>query len=386
VSAGPAPLRVALVGAGAWGRNLARVLGETPGVILAAVVDERLDRAIAAAVSVGAAVGKSLDERLCEGLDAVVVATPAEAHASVAHEALTRGLGVLVEKPLTLSEEEASSLIAARDASKAVGMVGHLLRFHPAVVAAARLVREGAIGELVSLSSQRLGPPSGALGSALWELAPHDLSVVHMLRLAPRGTLRVNEVGSRTTLTGRLGQGTSFSVALSRDEPTKVRRLVFEGTRGSLTHDDIGDPFGLALEGPRTKRRIEIAREEPLAREVNAFVAALRGEAVVPTPLEEGALVVRWLAATLPGVDTVTERPPAVTSSPPPRTLHAAARCLRSAPARTKVRRSTRPSVSPSCPRTASSLGDFHGHEDCHQRVRPHRPLCPPRSPRAQPW
>ena len=171
------PVRVAVIGCGYWGKNLVRNFAELGA--LAAICDP--DRATAAQLSerFGAPV-RELDDVLGDkGIAAVAIAAPAVQHAALATAAIEAGKHVFVEKPLALTATEADRLCELADRRDRRLMVGHLLQYHPAFVALRDLVREGALGRLQYIYSNRLN-----LGKVrreediLWSFAPHDLSMI----------------------------------------------------------------------------------------------------------------------------------------------------------------------------------------------------------------
>jgi glyceraldehyde 3-phosphate dehydrogenase len=341
-------LRVALVGVGAWGKNLARVLATTPGASLVAVIDPdpgARERARQRFENI-AFIEESLSPRLLGAVDALVVASPVEAHADAALQGVSAGLAVLIEKPLVNSVDEAQRLLGAAQHSPQVAMVGHLLAHHPAIERAAGLIAGGRIGSLHTIRGERLGPsePREAPRSTLWELAPHDLSVVYLLGFREPSRLRATALAGTddVTLTGSF-DGTLGSVALqtelSRHHPHKVRRLTFEGSRGRLVHDDVADPFALRLETAENggHERIPVEPEEPLVVEVRRFVDAATGRGAVRTSLREGATIVEWIEQAEATRSSVRGATPMTAAGEPshanavPRPLQAPLGCLPSA-------------------------------------------------------
>jgi predicted dehydrogenase len=167
-------VRIAVVGAGNWGRNHVRTVASLPEATLAAVCD--LDPARLQGVErlypttrATAVLSEALDVA-----DAVVVACPAAAHAPVARADIERGLPVLVEKPFALSADEAESVALLADAKRVPVMAGHLLLFHPAIERLKEMIHAGDLGQLYYLYSQRVN-----LGqvrpdeNALWSFGPH---------------------------------------------------------------------------------------------------------------------------------------------------------------------------------------------------------------------
>ncbi|HLO68002.1 MAG TPA: Gfo/Idh/MocA family oxidoreductase [Holophaga sp.] len=185
--------RVAVVGAGPWGLNHVRTLqalGALAGVVEAEPEAAARVRAQCPGLPVWDGLAAALDEPLGGGraVEGVVIATPAPTHASLACEALVRGRGVLVEKPMTLASRDAAHLVEVAAARNQVLMVGHLPLFQPALRELKALLDGGALGRVLRVHLERLG-----LGrvreteDVLWSLAPHDVAVLlHLMGGPPR--------------------------------------------------------------------------------------------------------------------------------------------------------------------------------------------------------
>ncbi len=131
--------RVAVAGAGAFGRNHLRVIRESGIADLAGVFDIDEGRRNAAAAEFGCAAYSSLEE-MAGSAEAAVVAVPTTHHREAACRLLDAGLDVLVEKPIAVTTEEARQMIAAASAHGRILQTGHLERFNPAVQALAGIV------------------------------------------------------------------------------------------------------------------------------------------------------------------------------------------------------------------------------------------------------
>jgi predicted dehydrogenase len=184
------PKRVALAGAGGWGRNIARNLGRLRGAVFAAVCDTD-PQALAALDGTPASVRRVEDFAALIAdpeIDAVVVATPPETHHGLAASAIRSGKDVLVEKPLTLDPRDAEDLVRLAREHSRVLMVGHLLVYHPAVDLLRAVVRHGDLGDVHYLYFQRVN--LGVIRreeNSLWSLAPHDVAVaIDLLGETPR--------------------------------------------------------------------------------------------------------------------------------------------------------------------------------------------------------
>jgi predicted dehydrogenase len=240
-------LKVAVVGAGAWGRNHVRTVAGLADASLAAVCD--LDEKKLDAVRrqyPGVVATTVLDEALAAA-EAVVVASPAASHATLASAAIERGLPVLVEKPFALTTQDAER-VAALAARRGVPVVaGHLLLFHPAVVRLREMVAAGELGAPFYLYSQRVN-----LGqvrpdeNALWSFGPHDISVaLYLLRewpvaVAARGRSYLQPgIEDVVFLTMEFPSGAMAHVQMSWLDPHKERRLTVVGSKRMVVFDDM---------------------------------------------------------------------------------------------------------------------------------------------------
>jgi UDP-2-acetamido-3-amino-2,3-dideoxy-glucuronate N-acetyltransferase len=186
---------VALVGAGYWGKNLARNFYQLNALrMICDPSEEILERKSSKFPDV--AMRLAFTEVLASrDIDAVAIATPAELHYSMARDALLAGKHVFVEKPLAVTEREGADLVKlAREVGRVL-FVGHILQYHPAIIEIKRMIREGELGRLQYIYSNRLN-----LGkfrreeNILWSFAPHDLSVI--LAMAGEEPSSVKAVGS----------------------------------------------------------------------------------------------------------------------------------------------------------------------------------------------
>ena len=176
---------VGVIGLGFMGRRYVETLHQLQGVTVKAVADARSDLAQEIADATGARVaadGAALAR--ADDVDAVFVCTPEDAHADVAVAALEAGKHVLIEKPVT---HDLASAARVREAARLAGttvMVGHLLRFEARWAAAAKLIAEGKIGDVVSIATRRVGNIrdqevlKGRTSIPLY-YGVHDLDIVH---------------------------------------------------------------------------------------------------------------------------------------------------------------------------------------------------------------
>ncbi len=247
--------RVGVVGAGYWGPNLIRNLAELPGSPLAAVADAnptRLDyiRARYPAVALYDA-GATLFN--APGIDAVVIATPAETHYALAREALLAGKHVFVEKPLATSGAQCLELARIADDRGLTLMAGHTFVHNDALRWTKQQLDAGTLGDVHYLYSRRLN-----LGqirqdiNVVWNLAPHDISIVGFLldarpnRVSCAGYAYIqNGVEDVAFVTLEYppvtpaGTPRSAHIHVSWLDPHKVREVVVVGTRQMIVYDDV---------------------------------------------------------------------------------------------------------------------------------------------------
>jgi len=326
-----------LIGCGRWGRNWAKtlhMLGELGGIVDGSPVlretlhDQYPDIPLYA----------TLQEALTsQRFEAAVVATPVPTHAAVATECLTAGLGVLVEKPLAVTQDEAERLAALARAEKQILAVGHIILHHPALQALQQMIFNGDFGDVLAIRCVRMN-----LGrvrneeSAWWSLAPHDLSIVSAL--LGNVPLRILSAEAHALL-GRPAIPDWVSVNLASDtdvrvhiesnwlSPVKRHETIVIGSKRVAVFDDalpdqdklrIRD-MALAREGdfiqaleaePLTPVALDWQGQDLLTREAVAFLNAVRHGAPLPNDAANGVAVVRLLSEVQEHLDAASTRRP----------------------------------------------------------------------------
>lgn len=239
---------VAVVGLGYWGPNLLRVLAERTDVEVRWICDqdpERLERQARKYPAVG--VRETLDDVLDdESVDAVVIATPVYTHYELARRCLAAGKHVLVEKPLTASTVEAQALIDLATERGLVLMCGHTFLYSPPVRLIRELIASGELGELYFMSSSRvnLGLHQRDI-SVIWDLGPHDFSILLYWLGGPPATIRasgrdsiVRGIADVAFVTMEYETGLIVNVELSWLAPSKLRRTVVVGSNKMVVYED----------------------------------------------------------------------------------------------------------------------------------------------------
>ena len=243
--------RVALIGYGYWGPNLARNFHSLSNCHLTAVCDQDTTR-LSEVERLYPSTRTATDYReILTDLttNAVAIATPAQTHYVLAKEAFLAGKHVLVEKPLAMSSAQAEELVALATQQGKVLMVGHTFEYNPAVHKIKELIASGQIGDIYYIYSTRvnLGLVQRDL-NALWSIAPHDISIlIYLLESMPlevsaRGASYLNKNVEDVVFVNLLfPRGVVAQVHGSWLDPSKVRRMTVVGSQKMVIYDDVDD-------------------------------------------------------------------------------------------------------------------------------------------------
>jgi predicted dehydrogenase len=244
-----APLRIGLIGLGYWGPNYARVVGELPESELVVICDTSPDALafMEGRVSHVRATSDPAEVLSAGDVDAIIVATPTTSHYPLALEALESGKHVLCEKPLAPTVAECDQLVAAAEHAGRILFVGHTFLFNPAVRKMRELIERGSIGRLLYAHSVRTGlGPIRQDVNVLWDLAPHDLSILFFLfgevpvsvSASGQSFLR-SDVEDVVFAQLRFDRGGIAGLHVSWLDPYKVRRVTAVGDQRMVVFDDI---------------------------------------------------------------------------------------------------------------------------------------------------
>jgi predicted dehydrogenase len=292
---------LAIVGVGYWGPNLVRTALATPSFRLDWLCDLQVERArtvLGPYTTVRAT--SSYDEILADPqVAAVAIATPAATHFDLVRSALEAGKHVMVEKPLTPSSAEGEKLAALARQSGLVLMCDHTYCYTPAVRRIRQLIRGGEIGDLQFVDSVRIN-----LGlvqpdvDVLWDLAPHDLSILDFV--LPESVIPV-AVAAHTSdpigadracvayLSVWLSNGALAHVHVNWLSPTKIRTTVFGGSRRTIVWDDTNPAGRLAVHdrGVDTLQAGSVPQDERR----QALISYRTGDTLIPALPEREALM-----------------------------------------------------------------------------------------------
>jgi predicted dehydrogenase len=302
VKGGPS---LAVVGCGYWGAKHIRVGCDIRDVKILMAADlhpDRLEYVHSQYPSV--AVSRDIDAILNNpSVDGVIVATPVVTHFELARAVLQAGKHVLVEKPLAMTSAQCRELNAIAEERKRVLMVGHTFEYHPAVSFMLQMIQSGSLGELYYIDSRRLN-----LGlyrrdaNVLWDLAPHDLSIIFFL--LEEVAQSINAWGCAHVLPDVedvvyaemcFNSGATAHVHVSWLDPVKVRQITIVGSDAMLVFDDVQPSEKVRVYQKRFRPRVDadsyadfqsayhhgdvhipaISNTEPLKLEVLDFVNAI---------------------------------------------------------------------------------------------------------------
>ncbi len=307
---------IALVGGGYWGKNLIRVFNQLN--VLKVICD--LDKEILAKrkkeypnLKITTDFSEILEDK---EIKAVVISAPAVIHYKLAKESLLEGKDVFVEKPLALKVSEGEELVKLARQHKRILMVGHLLLYHPAIIKLREAIKNGELGDIRYVWSNRLN--FGKLRkeeNVLWSFAPHDISVIVDILGIPERVIAIGKAYLQAnipdiTLTSLdFRKGKSAHIFVSWLNPFKEQKLsvigskamaVFDGVKNELViyshkvmwHKD-EDPEAIKAKG----RTIRFPKKEPLLEEAKHFLRCIETREKPKTDSCEGLNVVKILNA-----------------------------------------------------------------------------------------
>lgn len=239
--------QICVIGAGAWGENHVRTLNEL--CCLGAVVDMREARLQELKEKYNTTTYTNLDDAIAHGYDGYVVSSSAETHYEIGKKLLSQGLSVLIEKPMTMTVEEAKELVEIAEANNANFMVAHILLFHPAINKIKDLIDAGEIGDLYYMYSTRIKFGVVRREENVFEsFAPHDLAILNYFAgSAPdkmelhQGCFLQDDICDYVMANLEYPNNVKAHVQVSWLHPFKEQRVVVVGSKGMLWFDDAAD-------------------------------------------------------------------------------------------------------------------------------------------------
>ena len=308
---------IAVVGCGHWGKHLVRNFSELGALCSISDPNSQIADQYASQYNVK----KSLFTEIINDPDikGVVLAVPAHLHASMAIEAMNKNKHVFVEKPLAMNEAKAEAIITTAKKNKVQLMVGHLLQYHPIFKTIREYVKEGKIGEINYIYSNRLS--FGKVRTeedVIWSFAPHDISMILSLTGQEPEYVSTNatsilqkNIADTATIHLQFKSGVQSHISVSWLHPYKEHKLVVVGQSAMLVFDDT-KPWHekLALypyEAMSSKNLInlqnsnvqfiKVLEEEPLKKECQHFLDVVEKDIKPLTDGSEGLRVLKVLSA-----------------------------------------------------------------------------------------
>jgi len=313
-------MRVAVIGVGSMGFNHLRVYSEMDDVQLAGVSDVNPERI--KAITDRFAVPSYSDYRELiekEKPDAVSITVPTSDHEAVATFTLKAGVHTLIEKPIAATVEEGQRIITLAKEAKCQLMIGHIIRFNPAIQSLKKRLDNGDLGRIFQIFCRRAGPFPARIRDVgvVIDLAPHDVDIMRFLTgLNPIRVYAETEQQIHTNhedlLFGllRFPGGLTGALELNWLTPKKIRETLVLGEKGLFHVDDLlqdlyfyenaqasGDlwsPLNTlrgVSEGPMM--RFELQKQEPLKAELQAFLNAIESGSSTPVSGEDGLEALR---------------------------------------------------------------------------------------------
>ncbi len=293
---------LALVGYGYWGQKLARCF-HALGVLEMICDNDESSLQEAKNKYPGIAFERSCEQAFnSSSVTALAIASPAQFHYTMAKKALNCGLHVFVEKPLALSLPETLDLASYKDSKL---LVGHIFRYHPCFKKMLELVHSGFLGRLKHIEAHRLN--DGIIRqheSALWSLAPHDLSMILALLQNEPEEVSITKEFDFGHIHLNFPDAISAHVYVNWLSPYKERRLTVTGEEGVLDFDDTAVWEKKLCFYPRSKqmqvyeepRWIQVDISEPMMNECQHFIDLCLHGGEALTGVQEGLSIARILS------------------------------------------------------------------------------------------
>ncbi len=323
------PVNVGIIGLGYWGPNYLRILGELPQAAVRSCCDiDQGGREKVRETHPSLEVTPDYNELAADPeINAVVIVTPPDTHYSLARAFLKRGKHVLIEKPFTMDSGQAGELIEIAEHNRSVLMVGHVYKYHPAIELLRSYIASGKLGRVYYLKAERIGlGPIRKQGSALWDLAVHDVYIsLHLLsgrpdQISARGGSYIQDnIEDFVDVNLRFPGGVFCTAYASWFAPEKVRKLTVVGSKAMAVFDDTNKAEMLKIYEREIDRDLlgstpdfrdhqnlvnlgrvylpKIPGGEPLKNQVIRFLERIHQADFSPEDAAEGREVVRILEA-----------------------------------------------------------------------------------------
>ncbi|MEA2078435.1 MAG: Gfo/Idh/MocA family oxidoreductase [Pseudomonadota bacterium] len=242
-------VKLAVVGVGGWGKNLARNYFQIPDCELKYICDTDISKLEQLQTQLPGTLTCTRYEDMLEDseIQALVIATPAPTHYKLCKAALEAGKDVYVEKPFVLDVDEAEELIRLAEQNERILMVGHLLEYHPIITKLKQMIDTDELGNVYYIYNQRVNLGTVRTDeNALWNFAPHDISsILYLLGKEPtdvaaRGQSYLQKgIEDVVFLTLNFNDKSMAHIHVSWLDPHKVRKITIVGSKKMAVFDDL---------------------------------------------------------------------------------------------------------------------------------------------------
>jgi len=308
---------IGLVGVGYWGKNLLRVFNQVG--VLKTICD--LDKKILNErkkefphIKITTNFSEVLKDREIKG---IVISTPAATHYKLTKQSLLAGKDVFIEKPLALNIKQGEELVKISQRKKKILMVGHLLLYHPAIIELKKIIKNGDLGEIRYLWSNRLN--FGKLRreeNVLWSFAPHDISVIIDILGMPEKIVAIGKtylqknIPDITLTSFEFQKEKAAHIFVSWLNPFKEQKFSVIGSEAMVVFDDQAKDKLLIYRHKVNRTRngyfeankaeaevIKISKTEPLMEEAKHFLECVKTRKKPKSDGQEGLEVLKILDA-----------------------------------------------------------------------------------------
>ncbi|MBM2820855.1 MAG: Oxidoreductase domain protein [Candidatus Berkelbacteria bacterium] len=296
-------LNAGVIGVGNMGRHHARNYHEIPSVDLVAVADSDQKQAKEVAERFKCKYYTDYREMLAkEKIDVISIATPTKTHKKIALDCINKSINILIEKPIAATVAEAKEIVHKAKQKGIKFTVGHIERFNPAVLKLKEMIDEGKLGEIVMVSTFRMGPTPTQIRDAnvVIDIGVHDIDIMNWFFgrlpekiMAEGGNALHHSHEDHVEAFLRYGRGRTGLMVANWITPLKVRKLSVSGKKGDVelhyitqeldfyktiampVYDDFGD-FLIKFSDSQGKKTIAVKNIEPLKAEILAFIKCIK--------------------------------------------------------------------------------------------------------------
>ncbi len=275
-------MRVGVIGAGAMGQNHIRTYSMMKDAELVGIADVDEARVNALARQYNTKGFTSYAELLKQDLDAVSVVVPTTMHRRVALDVIGSGASLLVEKPIADTLENAEAITYAASEAGVTLMIGHIERFNPAISTMKKIIDGGKLGKVVSISTSRVGPYNTRIKDVgvILDIGVHDIDIISYLYHSPVTEVyaiagrEIHALEDHASIFLRFEGDRAGVVETNWLTPHKTRKFTVIGTEGVAYGDYIKQC--VTIHDKEWVRDAKIEKKEPLACELDSFLAACR--------------------------------------------------------------------------------------------------------------